>query len=69
MKKIAQLLQELLQNKNQVNINFTAATGTKLVSISGTVREVGEDYFTLFDIYGNAMIVPTTSVAYIEVKK
>ena len=69
MKQMRQILEGLIQSRQQVGVNFSAGAGTKLISTSGIVVEVGEDYFMLHDIYGNSMLVPTASVAYIEIKK
>lgn len=62
-------LLQLAQSKQVIAINFPAAAGGKLLSANGTIKEVGEDHMVMQDIYGNVMIVPFTSIAYIEVKK
>lgn len=62
-------LLQLAQERRQVAVNFPASAAGKLVAASGTIGEVGEDYFILLDIYGNTMIVPLGSVSYIEIKK
>lgn len=62
-------LQLLADSKTQVQINFPASAGGKLVSASGIIKEVYDDHLVMNDIYGNAMIVPYVSIAYIEVKK
>lgn len=62
-------LLELANAKKQVAVNFAAAAGGKLVSISGTVAQVGDDHMIMQDIYGNLMLVPFVSIAYIEIKK
>ncbi|MCC8189803.1 MAG: hypothetical protein LIP77_04075 [Planctomycetes bacterium] len=69
MTNFRQCLETLIASKQQVGINFCAATGTKLVSISGIVAEVGDDFFLIHDIYGNSMAIPFTAVAFIEIKK
>lgn len=63
------LLETLKAEKRQLTVNFPAAHGGKLVTASGIIVEVGDDYFLMADIYGNHMLVPTASVAYIEIKK
>lgn len=62
-------MRQLAESKKQVAINFAAAAGGKLVSISGIVVEVTDDHMIVNDIYGNHMIVPYVSIAFIEVKK
>lgn len=69
MNTLLEVLQSLIPTKQQVAVNFSAAAGGKLVSASGTVASVGQDYFILLDIYGNSMVVPVHSMAYIEIKK
>ncbi len=64
--------EKLLQfaaEKKVIAVNFNAASSAKLISASGTVIEVGDDFMTMQDIYGNVMIVPFQSIAYIEVKR
>ena len=60
---------EFMQGKRQIGVNFPAAAGGKLFSASGTIVEVGDDFIMMQDIYGNAMLVPIASIAFIEVKK
>ena len=60
---------KLAQEKRQVQVNFAAAAGGKLVSASGIIMEVGEDFVVMNDIYSNSMIIPFSSMAYIEIKK
>lgn len=62
-------LNELIVSKKVVAVNFAASAGDKLVSASGTFREVGDDYTIMADIYNNTMMIPLTSIAYIEIKK
>ncbi len=62
-------LEELAAQKKAIQVNFAASTGNKLVSISGTIREVGDDYMILHDIYGNVMFIPFSGITYIEIKK
>ncbi len=64
--------EKLLQfaaEKKVIAVNFSAAAGGKLVSTSGTVVEVGADFITMQDIYGNMMIIPFQAIAYLEVKR
>ena len=63
-----QLLKLVAENKT-VAVYFPAAAGNKLQSATGNIREVGDDYLMMTDIYGNAMLVPLTRISYIEVKK
>lgn len=69
MNTLRERLESLVQSKQQVSVNFAASAGDKLVSASGTVHMVGEDYFLLYDIYANTMVIPLFSMAYLEVKK
>lgn len=69
MNTLRERLETLIQGKQQVSVNFPAGAGTKLISASGTITSVGQDYFMLLDIYGNSMVVPFASVAYVEIKK
>lgn len=69
MSNLRQRLEAFAQAKQSIGVNFAASAGTKLVSATGTVIEVGDDYFAMNDIYGNSMVVPTAGVAYIEIKK
>lgn len=62
-------LEELARTKRGIAVNFAAAAGTKLVSINGTIATVADDHMVMVDIYGNTMIVPFVSIAYIEIKK
>lgn len=62
-------LQELAERKVQVQVNFGAANAGKLISISGFVSEVGDDFALLKDIYQNTLLVPLASIAYVEIKK
>ncbi|MCC8109949.1 MAG: hypothetical protein LIQ30_13085 [Planctomycetes bacterium] len=62
-------LQELADTKRVVAVSFPAANGNKLSSITGTIVEVGDDWFILHDIYGNVLLVPLTGLSYIELKK
>lgn len=64
-----QQIMRLIEEKKQVNINFAAGDGSKLISISGIFMEVGDDFAIARDIYGNQMIIPIQGIAYIEVKK
>ncbi len=64
--------EKLLQfaaEKKVIAVNFNAASGAKLISASGTIIEVSNDFMVMQDIYGNAIIVPFTGIAYIEVKR
>ncbi len=62
-------LRHLASEKRVVGVNFNAASEAKLVSVSGTIVEVGGDFMTLQDIYGNTMLIPFMSVAYIEIRR
>lgn len=62
-------LQEYAAAKSMLAFNFAASAGDKLVSINGYITEVGDNFIIIKDIYGNAMFVPITSLAYIEIKK
>lgn len=62
-------LEALLAEKKAIQVNFAASAGAKLVSISGTIAEVGDDYMILHDIYHNIMFVPFQGIAFIEIKK
>ena len=64
-----QRIEQLIAQKKNVNINFAAPSGTRLVSIAGTISEVGDDYLILNDIYGNWNIVPFSNIAFIDVRK
>lgn len=69
MNTLREYLESLVKTKQQVGINFPAGAGTKLVSASGTIVSVGEDFLLLNDIYGNSMAVPFAGMSYIEIKK
>ena len=62
-------LNDLITTKKVVAVNFSASAGDKLVSASGTFKEVGDDYTIMADIYNNTMLIPLVSIAYIEIKK
>ena len=62
-------LKQLMESKAIVAINFMASAGAKLVNITGTIAEVNDGSLTLNDIYGNVMLVPFNSIAYLEIKK
>ena len=62
-------LEEFARNKNQIAVNFAAAFGAKLVSVAGTVAEVGDDYMIMNDIYANVMLIPFGNIACIEIRK
>ena len=62
-------LDELVRNKSKVSIYFPASSGSKLVSASGIIVEVGDDFIAMSDIYGNNMLIPLSGISYIEVKK
>jgi hypothetical protein len=64
-----QKLEHFMQSKQMLAFNFAAAAGGKLVSVNGMVSEVGDDFVTIADIYGNSMIIPFVSIAFIEIKK
>ncbi len=62
-------LEEWRQAKRSIAVNFSASAGTKLISTNGIIAEVGDDFMMLTDIYGNTMLIPFASIAYIELKK
>ena len=62
-------LMQYAAEKKVIGVNFNAAAGGKLVSTSGTIAEVGDDFMMMQDIYGNAMVIPFAAIAYIEVKR
>ncbi len=62
-------LLRIAAEKKVVGVNFQAASGAKLISASGTILEVGDDFMIMQDIYGNTMIVPFMGIAYIEIKR
>lgn len=62
-------LLQFAESKQVIAINFPAAAGGKLLSATGTVKEVGDDHMVMQDIYANVMIIPFSSIAYIEVKR
>lgn len=62
-------LMQFAAEKKVIGVNFNAAAGGKLVSTSGTIVEVGADFMVMQDIYGNVMIVPFHSIAFLEVKR
>lgn len=62
-------LEDLIASKKNVNINFSAASGARLVSVAGTVTEAGDDFLVLTDIYGNNLLIPYAGIAYIEMRK
>ena len=64
-----QRLEMFAANKQMLAFNFNASAGDKLVSINGTITEVGDDFIMIRDIYSNSMFVPFASIAYIEIKK
>ncbi len=64
-----QKLEHFMQAKQMLAFNFAAAAGGKLVSVSGMVSEVGDDFVAVADIYGNTMIIPFGSIAFVEIKK
>ena len=62
-------LMQYAAEKKVIGVNFNASSGGKLVSTSGTIAEVGDDFMMMQDIYGNAMVIPFSAIAYIEVKR
>lgn len=69
-KNMRERMEELAREKRSIAVNFAAApSGNKLVSINGTIATVSDDHMVVNDMYGNVMIIPFASIAYIEVKK
>ncbi len=64
-----QKLEQFQSDRRMLAINFAAAAGGKLVSVSGLVSEVGDDFVAVADIYGNTLLIPFGSIAFIEIKK
>lgn len=62
-------LEVFITTKQNIQINFPAGHGGKLLSASGIIKEVEEDHLLMADIYGNTMIVPMSGIVYIEAKK
>ena len=62
-------LEQFVVSKQNIQLNFPASAGGKLVSASGTIKEVADDHLLMVDIYGNSMIVPMANITYIEAKK
>lgn len=62
-------LEQLSREEKKIQVYFPAASANKLVSLAGTIYQVGDDYIILQDIYANHMFIPIASITYIEVRK